>query len=276
VLWTQAVPPATLRWAEAQAGAGIVAALPLQSQWLANHVLVLADGRELILRRWARPGWEADDPDLTAAREALVLGRLADTPVPGPELVAADPDAAACDVPALLVTRLPGHPFAGRPPLGPLLAALPDIHAIDPAGIPPYRRYYEPERLAVPPWAGDRGVWERAIALAHEEPPALPERFIHRDFHPGNTLWEGVALSGIVDWTTGSRGPAAVDLGHLRWNLAFDYGQRVADAVLPHPEHHPYYDVVTALDVVDQLDAATPHAQLLRLEEHVGRALAEL
>jgi aminoglycoside phosphotransferase (APT) family kinase protein len=276
VSWTQAVPPASLRWAEAQAGARAVAALPMESQWLANHLLVLSDGRELVLRRWARPGWEDDDPDLTAAREALVLERLADTPVPAPELVAADPDAAECDVPALLITRVPGAPFSGRPPLGPLTAALAEIHAVDPDGIPPYRRYCEPDSLTVPPWARDRGVWERAIAVAHAEPPPLPERFIHRDFHPGNTLWEGVALSGIVDWTTGSRGPAAVDLGHLRWNLALDYGQRVADAVLPHPEHHPYYDVVTALDVVPWLDATTPHGHLLRLEEHVARALAQL
>ena len=65
-------------------------------------------------------------------------------------------------------------------------------------------------------------------------------------------------------------GPAAVDLGHLRWNLALDYGQRVADAVLPHPEHHPYYDVVTALDVLPELDASFTHAELLRLEEHVA------
>ena len=73
----------------------------------------------------------------------------------------------------------------GRPPLGPLAAALAEIHAVDPAGIPPYRRYYEPERLAVPSWAADRGVWERAIALAHAaaagaaralHPPRLPSR----------------------------------------------------------------------------------------------------
>jgi aminoglycoside phosphotransferase (APT) family kinase protein len=272
--WTQAVPPASLRWAEGQTDARVVAALPMESQWLANHLLVLADGRELVLRRWARPGWEADDPDLTAAREALVLERLAGTPVPAPELVAADPDALECDVPALLITRVPGAPFAGRPPLGPLVAALADIHAVDAEGIPPYRRYYEPDRLTVPPWAVDRGVWERAIAVAHDPPPALPERFIHRDYHPGNTLWDGVALTGIVDWTTGSRGPAAVDLGHLRWNLALDYGRRVADAVLPHPEHHPYYDVITALDVLPELDATTPHAHLRRFEEHVSRALA--
>jgi aminoglycoside phosphotransferase (APT) family kinase protein len=274
--WTQPLPPASLRWAEAQAGARVVAALPMESRWLANHLVVLADGRELVLRRWARPGWDDDDPDLTAAREALVLGRLADTDVPAPELVAADVDAATCDVPALLITRVAGAAFTGRPPLGPLANALEQIHAVDPDGIPAYQRYYEPERLRVPSWADDRTVWEDAIALAHQPAPTLPERFIHRDFHPDNTLWEGVELTGVVDWTTGSSGPAAVDLGHLRWNLVVDYGQRVADALLPHEEHHPYYDVVTALDVLDDLPADAPHAELLRLEEHVARALAEL
>jgi len=276
VEWAQAVPPAALRWAQDAAGARVVAALPLDSQWLANHLLVLADGRELVLRRWARPGWEVDDPDLNAAREALVLERLADTAVPAPELVAADPQAATCDVAALLITRVPGAPIVGRPPVGPLVGALAEIHAVDPDGIPPFRRYIEPEHLAVPPWAADRDVWERAIALAHDTPPALPDRFIHRDFHPGNTLWEGAELTGVVDWTTGSRGPGAVDLGHLRWNLVVDYGQRVADAVLPHPEHHPYYDVITALDVINWLDPTTPHGELLRLEDHVARALASL
>jgi aminoglycoside phosphotransferase (APT) family kinase protein len=274
--WTQPLPPASLRWAEAQGGARVVAALPMESRWLANHLIVLADGRELVLRRWARPGWDDDDPDLTAAREALVLGRLADSEVPAPELVAADVDAATCDVPALLITRVPGAAFPGRPPLGPLADALEQIHAVDPDGIPAYQRYYEPERLRVPSWADDRTVWEDAIALAHQPAPTLPERFIHRDFHPGNTLWEGAELTGVVDWTTGSSGPAAVDLGHLRWNLVVDYGQRVADALLPHEEHHPYYDVVTALDVLDDLPADAPHAELLRLEEHVARALAEL
>jgi aminoglycoside phosphotransferase (APT) family kinase protein len=275
VHWSQTLPAASLRWAEAQAGGPTIAALPLESRWLANHLLVFADGRELVLRRWARPGWDDDDPELTAAREALVLGRLEGTAVPAPRLVAADLDAAECDVPALLITRAPGAPSPGRPPMGPLLDVLREIHAVDADGIPPYHRYYEPSRLAAPLWATDRWLWERAIAVAYEEPPALPDRFIHRDFHPGNTLWEGARLTGVVDWTSGSRGPAAVDLGHLRWNLALDYGQRVADAVLPHPEHHPYYDIITALDVIAELEDLT-HEESARLEEHVGRALAEL
>ena len=273
--WSQTLPQASLRWAEGQAGARSIAALPLESSWLANHLLVFADGRELVLRRWARPGWDDDDPDLTAAREAQVLGRLEGMTVPAPELVAADVGAVECDVPALLITRARGAPASGRPPMGPLLDVLGEIHAVDADAIPAYRRYYEPERLRAPLWANDRWMWERAIAVAHDAPPDLPERFIHRDFHPGNTLWEGAKLTGVIDWTTGSRGPAAVDLGHLRWNLAVDFGQRVADAVLPHPEHHPYYDVVAALDVIAELDDLGLE-ESARLEEHVARALAEL
>jgi aminoglycoside phosphotransferase (APT) family kinase protein len=275
VNWSQTLPPASLRWAEARAGARAIAALPLESRWLANHLLVFADGRELVLRRWARPGWDADDPALTAAREALVLGRLEGTAVPAPQVVAADVDAAECDVPALLITRLRGAPSPGRPPLGPLLDVLREIHAVDADGIPPYKRYYEPARLRAPLWANDRWLWERAIAVAQENPPDLPARFIHRDFHAANTLWDGAKLVGVIDWTTGSRGPAAVDLGHLRWNLVRDCDQRVADAVLPHPEHHPYYDIVTTLDAIADLEDPTLD-EAARLEEHVARALAEL
>jgi hypothetical protein len=56
----------------------------------------------LVLRRWARPAWAADDPDFTAAREAAVLDLLADSPAPAPRLVAADPEGAVCDVPTIL------------------------------------------------------------------------------------------------------------------------------------------------------------------------------
>ena len=275
--WAQAVPPASLRWAQDAAGARVVAALPLDSQWLANHLLVLADGRELVLRRWARPGWEVDDPDLTAAREVLVLERLADTPVPAPELVAADPDAAACDVAALLITRVPGAAIAGRPPLGPLAAALAEIHAVDPAGIPPYRRYYEPERLAVPTWAADRDVWERAIALSPtSRRRCCPSASSIATSIPATLC--GRARSSPAS-STGRRaraGRARSTSGTCAGTSWLDHGQRVADALLPHPEHHPYYDVVTVLDVLPELDPTDTHAELLRLEDHVARALAAL
>jgi Ser/Thr protein kinase RdoA (MazF antagonist) len=44
--------------------------------------------------------------------------------------------------------------------------------------------------------------------------------FLHRDYHPGNLLWNDGSLSGIVDWAFSCRGPRGVDVAHTRWNLA--------------------------------------------------------
>jgi aminoglycoside phosphotransferase (APT) family kinase protein len=248
---------------------------PLPSSFAANHVVVLDGGHELVLRRWARPGWADEGGDLTAAREVLALERVADAPVPAPAVVAADTAAELCDVPALLLTKLMGEPPAGPPDLTQLLRALGAVHAVDPAGMPAYARYRDPADLVVPPWAGERGVWELAIAVARRDPPDLPDRFIHRDPHPGNTLWADRRLTGIVDWTTSSTGPAAVDLAHLRVNLAVDYGVAAAGAVLPHPDRDPYWDVAVTMDFVPSLKDPRP-LQVARLEAHLGSALADL
>src|SRR4030095_2612236 len=93
----------------------------------------------LVLRRWARPGWDEEDPDFDAAREAAILELLAGTPVPAPALVAADAGAAVCD--ARAAPRAP-------PP--------PPIHAVavpGPGVVPAYHRFYEPDRLAPPSWS---------------------------------------------------------------------------------------------------------------------------
>jgi aminoglycoside phosphotransferase (APT) family kinase protein len=292
-------PAAALAWAAAPFGPGatVVAVRPLASAWLANHAVdvAAADGtvHRLVLRRWARPGWDTEDPDFNAAREAAVLELLAPTPVPAPALVAADPDAAACDVPALLETRLPGGPPDLRGDPGPLVeglaAALPPIHAVAVPGagapaVPPYRRFYEPDRLVPPAWSARPGLWARAFAVVAGPPPAGPSCFIHRDYHPGNTLWSDGRLSGVVDWVGGSFGPPSVDLGHLRVNLAWDLSVAVADRfmaahrALTGFDHQPYWDLVCAADVVPELDSGgpPPDPSLQRMEDLVAAALASL
>jgi aminoglycoside phosphotransferase (APT) family kinase protein len=271
-----------------------------------------------VLRRWARPGWDDEDPDFTAAREAAILELLAPTPVPAPELVAADPDASACDVPALLITRLPGGPPDLHADVAALTdglaAALPPIHAVAvpaagravgaggaapapgapapgapaPTGpvapVPPYRRFYEPDRLAPPAWSGRPGLWARAFEVAAGPPPDGRACFIHRDYHPGNTLWAGGRLVGVVDWIGGSLGPPSVDLGHMRVNLAMDLGLEVADRFLAAHraltgfDHHPYWDVASVVDVAPELGpaSAAPDPELERLEELLAAALARL
>jgi aminoglycoside phosphotransferase (APT) family kinase protein len=300
-------PAAALGWAAAAFGPGgrVVAVRPLPSAWLANHALEVADRagtvHRVVLRRWARPGWDEEDPDFTAAREAAILELLAPTPVPAPALVAADPDAAVCDVPALLLGLLPGGPpdlegDPGRVVEG-LAAALPPIHAVavpraggaggpgrgGPALVSAYHRFYELEQLAPPAWSARPGLWARAFAVAFGPPPPHRPCFIHRDYHPGNTLWTGGRLVGVVDWIGGSWGPPSVDLGHMRLNLVWDLGPEAADRFLAahHAltgfDHHPFWDVVAAVDCIPELDApGPPEPWLQRMEDWVAAALARL
>jgi len=262
--------------------------------WHANHALAIVDAKgaphRLVLRRWARPGWEVDDPDFTAEREAAALDLVSAAPVPTPRLVAADPVGAVCDVPTLLLTRLPGRP-PGLPSdmdrfLGGLVEALAAIHAVGDSArdrIPEYRSYRDLRSAAPPGWSSRGQLWERALELASAEAPPGPRCFVHRDYHPENTLWSRGRLTGVVDWTSASWGPAAVDVAHMRWNLALTYGLDAADELLrlhrsrgaPSSPDQPYWDLVTVLDLAVDLDPTDwPRFDLDRLERYVERVVA--
>jgi aminoglycoside phosphotransferase (APT) family kinase protein len=59
-----------------------------------------------------------------------------------------------------------------------------------------------------------------------------PDVLTHSDFWSGNVLWEGDAVSGVVDWSGGAYGPPALDLGWCRLDLLLLYDERVADEFL--------------------------------------------
>lgn len=255
----------------------------------ANHVLELmgdsGSTRELVLRRWAGAGWQLTDADFHARREAAILELLEPSRVPAPRLIAADPDGARCGVPALLMTFLPGRPPGRSLPLDALLEGLADalsaIHAVPvhEGSVPAHRRFHAPPDLELPAWAREGAVWKRAVELAAGAPPDLPDCFIHRDFHPDNTLWEGARLTGVVDWSYGSRGPAAIDAAHLRWNLALDFGVDGADRLLPlldASEHHPYWDVVDLLDLLGEPGLELAPTECDRLGAYLVSVLARL
>lgn len=102
------------------------------------------------------------------------------------------------------------------------------IHALPlpPDGtIRPYRVYRQ-HHSDPPPWTPRPAVWQRAIELFHGAPPGDRRCFIHRDYHPGNVLWQHDRISGIVDWEAASTGPPDIDIGHFRSNLT-QYGPDV-------------------------------------------------
>jgi hypothetical protein len=81
-------------------------------------------------------------------------------------------------VPALLMTRLPGHPPDPSLPLGVLLnglaGAISAIHSVPGAEgtIPAYRRYHKPADLDLPAGARDRAPWKPPWrSRANHRPP---------------------------------------------------------------------------------------------------------
>src|SRR5207247_2396701 len=105
-------PEATLRWVAAQFGPGATVGRVrrLRNSWAAAvhavDVAVSGERHPLVLRRWARP--ELPPEPGAVENEARTLAAIAATAIPAPELIACDPDAAHADVPAVLMTRLPG------------------------------------------------------------------------------------------------------------------------------------------------------------------------
>jgi aminoglycoside phosphotransferase (APT) family kinase protein len=195
-----------------------------------------ARGRHrLVLRRFTLPAWQEPEG---AEREARILDVLKGSGVPAPELIAIDANAEACDVPALLMTRLPGRLDLRPRDMGAWLARLagplPAIHSLAvPAGrIPPYQPYYDPSLLTPPSWTAQRDAWRQVVDLLAGPRPASADVFVHRDYHPANILWSRGRISGIVDWTDASIGPAEVDVAHCRLDLACLFGVASADEFL--------------------------------------------
>src|SRR5690606_27319753 len=150
---------------------------------------------------------------------------------------------------------------------------------------PYYDRAIDGERRP-PSWSTRPKLWERAFEVVDAPAPATGWGFIHRDYHPGQTMWADDRLVGGVGWPTGCRGPYAIDLARMRLNLANRFGVDVAQrfAELHHEIGgyemvHPYWDLVDATDVlVDMTEPEAPSERLeyARFEEWVAQAVAAL
>src|SRR4051812_18889466 len=110
-----ALPTRAREWVRRQVGPGA----PIVSEHArsggtasAVHAVTVDDAagarRHLMLRRFVRADWLAEEPDL-AEHEARVLELLRPSRLPVPELVAVDIDGTECDVAAVLMTRVPGR-----------------------------------------------------------------------------------------------------------------------------------------------------------------------
>ena len=262
-------PEATLRWAAAQLGTRhrVVGARRLPGGIaVATHLVTVESPRGLrdrvVLRRFVRADWLAQEPD-APANEALALGIAARADITTPELIAADLTRVTTDVPALLLSRLPGRANLQPRDLDSWLRqqaeALPPIHAVtgdDLATVERYHPWADLDALEVPRWSRNPEAWAAVIALARGPRPRVRHRFIHRDYHPMNILWSRGRLTGVVDWTNARVGPPGIDVAWARQNLVVSHGVEVAERFRAYAEQslgreqHPVWD---ALGVVETL-----------------------
>lgn len=83
-------------------------------------------------------------------------------------------------------------------------------------------------------WMPATAIWAQVTAAVREPSPRCvhdtdPSRLPPRKTHYGQHF----RLTGVLDWTQASRGPPALDLGHMGWNLVADHGQAAADGSWP-------------------------------------------
>lgn len=297
-----AQPPAeAVEWARSSVNqaARVVRVESMPDASHANHRLVIetAAGTELdlVLRRYTDAERLGEDPWYAPRDEVEALRTLEPLALPVPRLIAADVGPAVCDVPALLVTWMPGS--APEVPEDPevfvmrLAEPLPAIHGADRrTGSRAYEPYFVSDGRSVadlrpPAWSGDSAMWERAFEAIAADPSDGPVRFIHRDYHHGNTVWEHDELTGIIDWTAGCVGPPGIDLARMRLNLLdfdletadrfLDTWRAVSGADIP---YHPYWDLLDAADMLydDPPADAEEAIRDARYEEFVRRALSSL
>ncbi|WP_405612572.1 phosphotransferase family protein [Streptomyces sp. NBC_01508] len=245
------VRPLTLAWVSRhlEAGERIVGTEALHGGITAEMrrlTIGTRDGgvRDLVLRTFVNPLFVEQAEDLLNT-EAGVLPLLAGAGVAAPGLVAVDPTAAHCEYPSLLMTHLAGRTVlddGGLEARVPLLARqLVAIHALRPAGRPREYVALTTADTVVTPKGADVVAWAAAIDMIRKPAPPYEGRFLHRDFHPGNVLFDvpppgpaGPRITGVVDWVQTSWGPADLDVAHCSTNLVLlhgpAWGRRFAEA----------------------------------------------
>jgi len=283
-------PRQALAWAAAQLSAPVISARALRGGMSsAVHLLITqppgGQRRYAVLRRYVRPELNAEEPDI-AAREARALDVAGSAGIPTPELLAVDPAGTEAGVPAILMSRLPGR-VEWWPPdtdrwLRRLAELLPRIHAT-PLPAPGTLRPFAPDpqdSYRPPGWTRQPRLWERAAEISRGPAPDLTAVLVHRDFHPGNVLWQRGTITGVVDWQAACTGPAVADVGHCRINL-LTAGTDATDRFTAlwqqatGTAYHPWADVVTIIGFLDDLRDGWGSERLL-VEDMLARAVAEL
>lgn len=231
---------------------------------LVHEISLEVDGaiQEFVVRQFDDQEWLREEPDL-ALHEASSLNWATSAGLSAPKMIAYDVAGSESGLPAVLMTKLEGSVVLGPSNMDLWINGLADslvqIHKVSADGFPwAYFTYNDLPSLQIPLWSSIPEHWAKAIAIVKGPKPKVKSCFIHRDYHPANVLWSETAVSGVVDWVNACRGPAGIDLGHCRLNLAQLHGVHTADMFLEVYQknadstftYDPYWDILSVIDIL--------------------------
>ena len=201
----------------------------------AAHLVRRADSDELFVLKRFMPG---DAPGATREWERLSIADAVAVPTPHP--VAFDPTGTWFSGPSLLMSALEGAPIYLQRDAQPeqwvpaLAGALASIHSAPTSshsalGSSGPRDTRVPGNRTSPPLVAHL---TRAIERLRTETESEPRVLSHGDFHPGNVLFTGSDVTGVVDWAGARAQPRGEDVAQCRCELAIWPGGDAPDQFL--------------------------------------------
>ncbi len=257
--------PANIRqWAEQHTGD--IQSIKALKGGISTSVYHLAcEKGDFVLRVIDNADWLAIEPDL-AEHEAAGLQVLANYDIPAPGFVAFD-NGDACQMPVVLSTYIPGkivlQPDDLNTWLHELARAMTKLHRIDVQDFKwQYESWFDSEKIRTAPhWIDNLELWQEATTICQKPLPRQDSlSLIHRDYHPGNVLFQDGRISGIVDWINMCRGVPFVDVATCRIDVMCLHGVAAANQLKDYYEdisgtgHQSVQDIHAFFDFFDSND----------------------
>lgn len=157
--------------------------------------------------------------------------------VPTPERVLLDADGAWFHAPAIVMTGLPGrpdmHPSHQSMWIDGAARALASVHDIPSARAGHIRssrwQRWQPSTDGM---GSDASRVDAMLARLYDRAGTLPTVLSHDDYNPGNLLYDGGRLSGVVDWADITIEPRQAAVALYRHFLAIHPGGKAPESFL--------------------------------------------